>query len=113
VVGRGGDPKSQAPFYCGVIGFEPQANLGTAAFASAGGYHHHLGFNVWNGRGVGPAPEHSVGSAIGRSRCRPTRSRSCAPRRGGGHRRRALRDGFVVRDPWRIATAFVALPEAG
>jgi catechol-2,3-dioxygenase len=47
--------------YCGVIGFEPQANLGTAAFASAGGYHHHLGFNVWNGRGVGPAPEHSVG----------------------------------------------------
>lgn len=27
-----------------------------AAFLSAGGYHHHLGGNVWAGRGVGPPP---------------------------------------------------------
>ncbi|CAA9514776.1 MAG: hypothetical protein AVDCRST_MAG69-2697, partial [uncultured Solirubrobacteraceae bacterium] len=33
----------------------------TARFVSAGGYHHHLGFNVWRGVGVGPAPADAVG----------------------------------------------------
>ena len=28
---------------------------------SAGGYHHHLGLNVWNGQGVPPPPEGAVG----------------------------------------------------
>ena len=56
-----GDIAEGLAFYRDVLGFEAQANLGTAAFVSAGGYHHHLGFNVWNGRGVGPAPEHTAG----------------------------------------------------
>src|SRR5919109_1515059 len=56
-----GDIDRGLAFYRDVLGFELQANLGSAAFVSAGGYHHHLGFNVWNGRGVGPAPEHTVG----------------------------------------------------
>lgn len=56
-----GDVSEGLGFYRDVLGFEEQANLGTAAFVSAGGYHHHLGFNVWKGRGVGPAPEHTVG----------------------------------------------------
>jgi len=45
-------------FYCGVLGFELIQRYGTqAAFVSAGGYHHHLGLNVWAGVGVPPAPE--------------------------------------------------------
>src|SRR3712207_6396843 len=56
-----GDIDRGLAFYRDVLGFEEQANLGTAAFVSAGGYHHHLGFNTWNGRGVGPAPEHTAG----------------------------------------------------
>src|SRR3954463_5237755 len=56
-----GDIEEGLRFYRDVLGFELQANLGSAAFVSAGGYHHHLGFNVWNGRGVGPAPEHTAG----------------------------------------------------
>ncbi|HET6548798.1 MAG TPA: VOC family protein, partial [Solirubrobacter sp.] len=56
-----GDIDRALAFYRDVLGFELQANLGSAAFVSAGGYHHHLGFNVWYGRGAGPAPEHSTG----------------------------------------------------
>jgi catechol 2,3-dioxygenase len=33
----------------------------SAAFVSAGGYHHHLGLNTWRGEGVPPAPEGIVG----------------------------------------------------
>ncbi len=29
----------------------------TASFVSAGGYHHHLGLNIWAGRGAPPPPE--------------------------------------------------------
>jgi catechol 2,3-dioxygenase len=37
------------------------ATLPSAAFVSAGGYHHHLGFNTWRGEGVPPAPPHALG----------------------------------------------------
>jgi catechol 2,3-dioxygenase len=43
-------------FYRDVLGFELQQRFGPgAAFLSAGGYHHHLGLNVWESRG-GPPP---------------------------------------------------------
>ncbi len=49
-------------FYNKVIGFELMLNYGgSAAFLSAGGYHHHLGINTWNGVGVPPPPLDSVG----------------------------------------------------
>jgi catechol 2,3-dioxygenase len=47
-------------FYCGVLGFELIQKFGdSAAFISAGGYHHHIGLNTWQSRG-GSAP--AVGS---------------------------------------------------
>ena len=34
-------------FYCGLLGFELTTRYGTsAAFISAGGYHHHIGLNT-------------------------------------------------------------------
>ena len=43
-------------FYCGVLGFDLTQRWGTsAAFVSAGGYHHHIGLNTWESQG-GPAP---------------------------------------------------------
>jgi catechol 2,3-dioxygenase len=37
------------------------AQLGpAAAFLSAGGYHHHIGANVWESRGAAPAPPGSA-----------------------------------------------------
>ena len=60
-----GDIGEGLRFYRDVLGFEVQADLGSAAFVSAGGYHHHLGFNIWNGHGAGPPPEHRAGCATG------------------------------------------------
>ena len=48
-------------FYRDGLGFEVQADLGTAVFVSAGGYHHHVGFNVWRGRDIPAQPEGTVG----------------------------------------------------
>jgi catechol 2,3-dioxygenase len=42
-------------FYAGALGFDVMAHMPSASFMSAGGYHHHLGANVWHSRG-GPAP---------------------------------------------------------
>ena len=43
-------------FYNGVLGFEITQRIGdSAAFLSAGGYHHHIGLNTWESLG-GAAP---------------------------------------------------------
>lgn len=44
-------------FYRDRLGFDLLMNFGTAAFLSAGGYHHHLGLNTWESKdGPPPAP---------------------------------------------------------
>lgn len=48
-------------FYCGVLGFELTQRFGnSAAFISAGGYHHHIGLNTWESLGgVPPSPRNT------------------------------------------------------
>jgi catechol 2,3-dioxygenase len=41
-------------FYRDLLGFDLLFNLGTAAFLSAGGYHHHIGLNTWESQGGSP-----------------------------------------------------------
>ena len=50
-------------FYHGVLGFDVMGNAKTmrAAFVSAGGYHHHIGLNTWQGEGAPPPPPDAVG----------------------------------------------------
>ena len=44
-------------FYRDILGFEISARYGdSAVFLSAGGYHHHIGLNTWQGEGVTPPP---------------------------------------------------------
>ena len=44
-------------FYRDVLGLDLMAQLGSsAAFLSAGGYHHHFGANVWESAGATPPP---------------------------------------------------------
>ena len=52
------DLERSVGFYCGVLGFDLTQRWGTsAAFVSAGGYHHHIGLNTWESQGgPGPAP---------------------------------------------------------
>jgi catechol 2,3-dioxygenase len=57
-----GDLDAAERFYVGVIGFErTTAFPGQAVFTSAGGYHHHVAFNVWAGKGIPPQPEGALG----------------------------------------------------
>lgn len=49
-------------FYVDLLGFQLMQRYGpSAAFVSAGGYHHHIGFNTWESAGAEPAPEDGVG----------------------------------------------------
>lgn len=51
---RVGDVASAKAFYVDTLGFDVTASMWhSALFASAGGYHHHLGMNVWESRGAG------------------------------------------------------------
>jgi catechol 2,3-dioxygenase len=104
-----GDVEEGLRFYRDILGFELQANLGSAAFVSAGGYHHHLGFNVWRGHGVGAPPAHTAGldhwtvqlptdADVGEVRDRVQQAGLDAD---------AVDGGFMTRDPWRTAVAFV------
>lgn len=45
-----------------ILGFElTQAMRHTAYFISTGGYHHHIGMNLWNGKGSPPLPKNAAG----------------------------------------------------
>jgi catechol 2,3-dioxygenase len=107
-------------FYVDVLGFDVIAEArdvpgwgttGDLLFLSAGGYHHHLGFNTWRGEGVPAPPPRTVGlrhwtvvlpspEAVAEVRARLE---------AGGVAVEAREDGAVVaRDPWGLALALVA-----
>ncbi|HUS94292.1 MAG TPA: VOC family protein [Patescibacteria group bacterium] len=51
-------------FYTGVLGFDLVMHYGGAAgFVSAGGYHHHVGYNTWSSLGATQAPANAIGLA--------------------------------------------------
>ncbi len=56
------DLERAVAFYSGVLGFEVTQRMGTsAAFLSAGGYHHHIGLNTWESQGGAPPAEGTTG----------------------------------------------------
>jgi catechol 2,3-dioxygenase len=105
-----GDIDEALAFYRDALGFAEQMNMGSAAFLSAGGYHHHLGVNVWRGVGVGPPPEQTAGlerwtiELPGEDDVAAARSRLAA----AGIEAEDVAGGFLARDPWRTAVAVVA-----
>jgi catechol 2,3-dioxygenase len=49
-------------FYRDVLGFELTQRMGSSAvFLSAGGYHHHIGLNIWESQGGPPPPPGTTG----------------------------------------------------
>ncbi len=57
------DVDEAVDFYHGVIGFDVMgvAKAFRMGFVSAGGYHHHLGLNTWQGEGAPPPPADAAG----------------------------------------------------
>ena len=49
-------------FYSGILGLEIMQRMGhSAAFLSAGGYHHHIAINTWESLGGSPPPPGTTG----------------------------------------------------
>jgi catechol 2,3-dioxygenase len=97
-------------FYRDAIGFDVWATMPTAAFVSAGGYHHHLGFNTWRGEGAGPMPAGIVGlrhwtivldaaDEVAVVRARVT---------AAGHATQDVAGGFAVTDPFGMLAQVVS-----
>lgn len=105
-----GDVEQSLGFYRDVLGFETMANIGSAAFVSVGGYHHHVSFNVWLGPDVKPLPPHTAGlrewTVIlpSRNDVQAVRARVI----DAGLEAHDHDSGFLVRDPWQTAVAFIA-----
>jgi catechol 2,3-dioxygenase len=104
-----GDIERGIAFYRDVIGFEVMTLLDSAAFVAAGGYHHHLGFNVWRGHGVPAQPAGVVGLrhwtiVIPAADAAALRERVVAA--GIEHEERP--EGLLVRDPWQIPVLIAA-----
>jgi catechol 2,3-dioxygenase len=55
------DLEASTRFYRDGLGFEVQTEMPTAAFVSAGGYHHHVAYNLWRGPSVPAAPDDALG----------------------------------------------------
>ncbi len=103
-----GDIERGLAFYRDIVGFEVQTLMPSAAFVSAGGYHHHLGFNIWRGPDVPPAPPGTVGL---REWTVVLPEDGLAERAARGSTRRASRDdGGLTADPWGNAVRFVSAP---
>jgi catechol 2,3-dioxygenase len=105
-----GDLDRGVGFYCDVLGFELMTFMpGAAAFVSAGGYHHHLGFNIWRGYGVPPAPADRVGLRHWTVVLdEPEEVAAVHDRvRAAGIATEDREGGFLVRDAWGIAVLFV------
>ncbi len=93
-------------FYRDVLGLELMTTYGPhAAFLAAGGYHHHIGANVWQSMGAPPAPP---GTAALRHATiilltPDERDRLAGRVAGAGQDPVSSSDGVLVRDPSGIA----------
>lgn len=91
-------------FYTSVVGFEQTSGRGGAAFVSAGGYHHHLGLNVWHSLGA-PEPAPNACGLVEYEITVPDRAALDAAKarlEAAGVTTTGNSDGFRFRDPWNI-----------
>jgi catechol 2,3-dioxygenase len=98
-------------FYRDVVGFGLMATLGLqAAFLAAGGYHHHLGANIWESAGAPSAPDdtatltHYTFVLPGETARDDVVGRLAA----AGHEPEDAAGGMLVRDPSGIGLVLAA-----
>ncbi|HEY8381501.1 MAG TPA: VOC family protein [Microvirga sp.] len=56
-----GDLDAAERFYAGRLGLDVVCRYPGATFLSSGGYHHHIGTNIWNSAGAPARPERAAG----------------------------------------------------
>jgi catechol 2,3-dioxygenase len=98
-------------FYRDQLGFDLTAELfGSAAFFGAGGYHHHVGANVWHSRGAPPPPAGTAALRHATIVLPSAEERDAVAGRivDAGQEPEATPDGVLVRDPSGIALVLTA-----
>ncbi|MGH2818298.1 MAG: VOC family protein [Actinomycetota bacterium] len=99
------------PFYTDTLGLDLMARIGNqAAFFSSGGYHHHIGANIWNSRGQGPASRAHAGLervvfTVGNRKVLVALRERLG---NAGYQDRSSQDEAVMRDPDGIELQFTA-----
>lgn len=91
-------------FYTGILGFEQTAGRGGALFVSAGGYHHHIGLNVWHSLNA-PQPAKDAAGLVEYEITVPSRAALEAARArlaSAGYAADGDGDSFRFEDPWQI-----------
>ena len=92
-------------FYSGTLGFEEMGrdDALSLAFVSAGGYHHHIGLNTWQGKGAPPPPEGSLGLRYFEVELPGSEAldQVLARVEKAGISTQKTADGFLVKDPSR------------
>lgn len=99
-----GDLEKALRFYTDVVGFGQTSGRGGAAFVSAGGYHHHVGLNVWHSLGAAP-PEDNAAGLVEFEIVVPDRTALEAAKarlEASGFPTKGDAAGFRFRDPWQI-----------
>jgi len=92
-------------FYHGVMGFDLMgvSRSFRAAFVSAGGYHHHLGLNTWQGEGAVPQPADALGLSYFTILLPDAAELDGVVERvqSSGHPIRQVENGYLTEDPSR------------
>jgi catechol 2,3-dioxygenase len=98
-----GDIAQAVTFYHDILGFDIVAQIPSALFVSAGGYHHHLGLNTWHSRGAGPAPASTARLRFFTIDLASEEARAAVIGRldAAGIAHAPAADTVAVRDPWQ------------
>jgi catechol 2,3-dioxygenase len=105
-----GDIPTARTFYSDVLGFDVMAAMPTALFMSAGGYHHHIGANIWHSRGASEAPDDSVQLTSFTLILSDANALAALTERldAAGVAYEQDGAGVTLQDPWSIVLKFVA-----
>lgn len=99
-----GEIATASSFYSDALGFDRVVwGYPGALFMSAGGYHHHLGTNIWAGKDARPAGDGDAKLMEWNVRLPDAASVDAVGERLAQRGHRVDRDdaGFTTRDPWR------------
>lgn len=102
-------------FYVNALGFEPTTRYGNSAlFISAGGYHHHLGLNIWAGQGAPATPASAPGIDYFTLQLPDAQEIAIVAQRvrEAGYPVTETADGVILTDPWNIGIHVIVHPHS-
>ncbi|MGB8647388.1 MAG: VOC family protein [Anaerolineae bacterium] len=105
--------QSAEAFYREVLGMDVMINMRTASFMSAGGYHHHIGMNVWNSACAPPPPPDSIGLRYFTVQLSDAQAvgRIADNVHNAGLKVQETEQGLLVHDPSRNGIVLTTVPE--